>query len=71
MNKEKLPPSRKQLEFCYGILKRVKECEADEKGQPLFEKSMAEADKFIKKHRTYPENTCDDFDAGSWGIPNH
>ena len=71
-----LLPSKKQLEFCYGILKRIGTCDADEYGQPLFETSMAEADKFIKKHRTYPSRNIsdrsDNCSAGDWGgIPNH
>ena len=78
---ENIPPSKKQLDFCYGILARIKECESDEYGQPLFEKSMANADRFIKKHRI-PRIVCQRYrkeisdrssncPAGDWGgIPN-
>jgi hypothetical protein len=74
--KEKTPPSEKQLKYCYDILERIKECQADEDGQPLFEKSMAEADKFIKENRgtTGSLKGRDDTDisAGDWGgIPNY
>jgi len=81
LNPEQIPPTDKQLDFCYGILKRVKECEADENGQPLFELSMANADRFIKANRMPPNvyakrqkemsDRSDNCSAGDWGgIPN-
>jgi len=74
---EQIPPTKSQLNFCYGILKRVKECDADEHGQPLFELSMANADRFIKQNRTTSRakeisDRSDNCSAGDWGgIPNH
>jgi hypothetical protein len=72
-DKSQIPPSEKQLKYCYDILKRVETCEADEHGQPLFELSMENADKFIKKHRRQPwGNEGHETSAGDWGgIPNH
>jgi len=75
-----IPPTKKQLDFCYGILKRIKTCEADEHGQPLFELSMENADRFIKANRApskaaamqYYQRASDNCSAGDWGgIPNH
>ena len=75
-----IPPTQKQIDFCYGILKRVKTCDSDEDGQPLFETSMYEADKFIKANRTpsraqarqYYQVASDNCSAADWGgIPNH
>ena len=76
MNKETLPPSQRQLNACYDILKRVGTCEADEDGQPLFELSMANADRFIKAHPLSHSKEISDrshnCSAGDWGgIPNH
>lgn len=65
------PPTKRQLDFCYGILKRVGSCKADEHGQPLFELSMSNADEFIKQHRTYPSRVESTGTAGDWGIPNY
>ncbi len=65
--KAEIPPTEKQLDYCYILLERVGSCEADEDGQPLFEKSMEEADKFIKKHKnsmTY-ESDMEPGDMGS------
>ena len=69
-DKENIPPTDKQLDACMAILKRVGTCDADEDGQPLFELSMANADRFIKQHYRKPyEPYCDD--PAAWGIPNH
>jgi len=65
-------PTDKQLKYCYDILERVKECPADEHGQPLFETSMEEADKFIKQHRREHWPVDSHTTAEDWGgIPNH
>jgi len=65
-------PTEKQLKYCYDILARVGSCKSDEYGQPLFETSMVEADKFIKAHRRAKWAVDSDTTAADWGgIPNH
>ena len=65
-------PTKKQLKYCYDILARVGSCKADEHGQPLFETSAVEADKFIKQHRREPWTNHSQTSAEDWGgIPNH
>ncbi len=72
MNRNTQEPSRKQLEVCYKILKRIGECEADEHGQPLFELSKKNADEFIKNNRNNTKHREASCTAGDWGeIPNH
>lgn len=73
-----LPPSRKQIKYCMDILSVIGECESDENGQPYFELSMKEADKFIKKNKhvlyssILPTRNREPMGtAGDWGIPNH
>jgi hypothetical protein len=70
MDNSQIPPTDKQIEACMMILERIGECEADEHGQPIFERSMADADAFIKAHpytkRHEPVGNPED-----WGIPNH
>ena len=61
------PPSEAQLKYCYDILERVKECPADEDGQPLFETSLKEADKFIKQHRHQPCPVHSETTVNDWG----
>ena len=72
-----IEPSEKQLELCMKILEILGECEADEDGQPLFEKSPEAADAFIKKHQHLLRSGFSglsgntDISAGDWGgIPN-
>jgi len=69
-------PSKKQLKYCYDILAVVKEAEADEDGQPLFETSREEADKYIKanRHRMRRQNVAyreENNTPDMFGIPNH
>ena len=70
-------PTERQLDLCYKILERIGTCEADEHGQPLFEKSMVNADRFIKKHKSQVKrqeisDRSHNCPAGDWGgIPNH
>lgn len=78
--KKRTEPSERQLKYCYDILRRIKECPADGDGQPIFETSMFEADKFIRQNRhSVGGNRSDvfygpsdpDADPAAWGIPNH
>jgi len=66
------PPTEKQLEYCYLILKRTGTSPSDEDGQPLFETSFDEANKYIKANRGERWVVDSDTSAGDWGgIPNH
>jgi hypothetical protein len=70
MDKSKLEPTDKQLDYCMIILERIGSCPCDEDGTPCFEKSMKDADDFIKKHKK-GKWVDRGQDAGAWGIPNH
>lgn len=77
-NKSEIPPTEKQINYCMDILKVLGECESDEDGQPLFELSMENADKFIKTNRHVLSSSSIGYSkhetrgsAGDWGIPNH
>jgi len=41
-------PTQKQIDACFHILQWVGSCDSDEHGQPLFETSAKEADKYVK-----------------------
>ena len=72
MNKNQLPPTEKQLNYCMVILERIGECPCDEDGTPCFEKSMEAANLFIKQNRLLPWNRDSETSAEDWGgIPNH
>lgn len=65
-------PTQKQLDYCYKILERIGSCECDEDGQPPWETSAEEADKFIKAHTTGKKwEDRDVCGPEGWGIPNH
>ena len=49
-----IPPSKKQIKYCYDILKRIGKCPCAEDGTPLFVISMQDAKNFIREHRDNP-----------------
>ena len=62
-------PTQAQIDACFNILKWAGSCDADEYGQPLFETSAREADKYIKMHKGEPRDAkCSPEEWG--GIPN-
>ena len=62
-------PTQAQIDACFNILKCAGSCDADEYGQPLFETSAREADKYIKMHKGEPRDAkCSPEEWG--GIPN-
>ena len=63
-------PTNKQIEYCHVLAERNGSCPCLEDGTPIFETSMKEANKFIKKHKRGKWIDRGQ-DAGDWGIPNH
>jgi hypothetical protein len=72
MDKSKLEPTEKQIDYCMIILERIGSCPCDEDGTPCFEKSMKDADDFIKRHKREKWSVHSETSAADWGgIPNH
>jgi hypothetical protein len=70
-------PTEKQIKYCHDLaMNQGLSPEAYEHGQPLFEKSFAAADAFIKKHKggKWTSGEMRDFEnrnlPSDFGVPN-
>lgn len=74
IEKSKIEPTDKQIDYCHILAERGQltfPCLED--GTPIFETSMEEADKFIKKHKKgkWIDRGDNINQPEDWGIPNH